>query len=248
MTYHTGLVSISFRKQSVEELICAAKELGITAIEWGSDVHVPAGDTERAAQVKALCENAGIVMPEYGSYYHLGLDPENFDGVLACARALGTTRIRVWGGKKPSDTLQTADYEALVTDARRICDMAPDMRICLECHKNSVTDEYHTALRFLKDVDRPNLKMFWQPHQYRDLSYNLDALKALLPYVESVHVFSWDRERMFPLDGMEGDWLQYLKLLKEAGVESYMLEFMHDHKFESLPQTAKTLKTWLEQE
>lgn len=248
MAYHTGLVSISFRKHSAEELIAAAKENGITAIEWGSDVHVPAGDTERAAQVKALCEDAGIAMPEYGSYYYLGLEPESFDGVLACARALGTTRIRVWGGKKPSDTLQTADYAALVDDARRICDMAPDMLICLECHKNSVTDEYHNTLRFLKDVDRKNLKMFWQPHQYRDLSYNLDALKALLPYVESVHVFSWNRERMFPLDGMEGDWLQYLKLLKDAGVENYMLEFMHDHKLESLPQTAKTLKTWLEQE
>ena len=123
--------------------------------------------------------------------------------------------------------------------------MAPDMLICLECHKNSVTDEYHTALRFLKDVDRPNLKMFWQPHQYRDLSYNLDALKALLPYVESVHVFSWDREKKFPLDGMESDWLQYLKLLKDAGVENYMLEFMHDGSIESLPETAKTLKNWL---
>ena len=245
MTYHTGLVSISFRKHTVEELIAAAKETGITAIEWGSDIHVPAGDTQRAAEVKKLCEDAGIAMPEYGSYYYLGLDPENFEGVLACARALGTNRIRVWGGKKPSDTLQTADYEALVADTQRVCDMAPDMLICLECHKNSVTDEYHNTLRFLKDVDRPNLKMFWQPNQYRDLSYNLDALKALLPYVESVHVFSWDREKKFPLDGMESDWLQYLKLLKDAGVENYMLEFMHDGSIESLPETAKTLKNWL---
>jgi len=247
MIYHTGLVSISFRKHSAEELISAAKETGITAVEWGSDVHVPAGDTQRAVQVKALCEDAGIGIPEYGSYYYLGLDPETFDGVLACARALGTARIRVWGGKKPSDTLRTADYADLVADARRICDMAPDMLICLECHKNSVTDEYHTALRFLRDVDRKNLKMFWQPNQYRDLSYNLDALKALLPYVESVHVFSWDREKMFPLADMEGDWLQYLQLLKNAGVENYMLEFMHDHKLDSLPQTAKTLRAWLEQ-
>jgi len=133
----------------------------------------------------------------------------------------------------------------LVADARRICDMAPDMTVCLECHKNSVTDEYHTALRFLKDVARTNLKMFWQPHQYRDLRYNLDALKALAPYVESVHVFSWDREKKFPLAGMEGDWLQYLDVLKNAGVENYMLEFMHDGSIESLYETAKTLGNWL---
>ena len=80
MTDHTGLVSISFRKHTAEELIAAAKETGITAIEWGSDIHVPAGDTQRAAEVKKLCEDSGIAMPEYGSYYYLGLEPESFEG------------------------------------------------------------------------------------------------------------------------------------------------------------------------
>ena len=243
--FHTGLVSISFRGNTAEELIQAAKETGITAIEWGSDVHVPAGDVQRAAQVKALCEKARIAIPEYGSYYYLAEAPETFQGVLACAKALGTNKIRIWGGKKSSDTLRSADYAALVEDARRICDLAPDMTLCLECHKNSVTDEYHTTLRFLQDVDRKNLKMFWQPNQFRDFGYNLDALKALLPYVESVHVFSWDREQKFPLAAMEGDWKQYLTLLKAAGVENYMLEFMHNNSLDSLGETTKTLKSWL---
>ena len=44
---------------------------------------------------------------------------------------------------------------------------------------------------------------------------------------------------------MEGDWLQYLKLLKEAGVENYMLEFMHDDKIESLCETADALRAIL---
>ena len=243
--FHTGLVSISFRGNTPEELIQAAKETGITAIEWGSDVHVPAGDVACAKKVKAWCDEAGIALPEYGSYYFLGEEPESFAGVLACARALGTSRIRIWGGKKSSDTLRTAEYAALVEDAQRICDMAPDMMVCLECHKNSVTDEYHTTLRFLQDVGRKNLKMFWQPNQFRDLSYNLDALRALLPYVESVHVFSWDREQKFPLADMQEDWLQYLEILKNAGVENYMLEFMHDNALESLAETAKTLTNWL---
>lgn len=247
MTYHTGLVSISFRKQSVEELIEAALAAGITAIEWGSDVHVPAGDVEKAKKTAVLCQQAGIALPQYGSYYYLTQDPESFAGVLACARALGAPLIRVWGGKKSSDQLTTADYAALVEDARRICDMAEDKIICLECHKNSVTDEYHTALQFLKDVERDNLKMFWQPHQFRDLSYNLDALKALLPYVHSVHVFSWDREKMYPLAWGQDAWRQYLAILKKAGIENYMLEFMHDHRLESLPETANTLKIWLEE-
>lgn len=243
--FHTGLVSISFRGNTAEELIRAAKETGITAIEWGSDVHVPAGDVIRASQVKALCEAAEIAIPEYGSYYYLGEAQEAFADIIACARALGTSRIRIWGGRKSSDTLRTADYIDLVEDARRVCDLAPDMTLCLECHKSSVTDEYHTALKFLRDVDRKNLKMFWQPNQFRDVSYNLDALKALLPYVESVHVFSWNREQRFPLAHMQEEWLQYLEILKNAGVENYMLEFMHDNALESLSETVRTLKNWL---
>ncbi len=246
MTYRTGLVSISFRKYSVEELIEASLAAGITAIEWGSDVHVPAGDVETAKKTAELCEKANITLPQYGSYYYLTYDPESFAGVLECARALGTPLIRVWGGKTPSDQLTVEKYDELVADARRICDMAKDRIICLECHKNSVTDEYHTALQFLKDVDRENLKMFWQPHQFRNLSYNLDALQALLPYIHSVHVFSWDREKMYPLAWGQDAWLQYLDILKKAGIENYMLEFMHDHRLESLNETANTLTKWLE--
>lgn len=245
MTFHTGLVSISFRKIPVEDLIGQAKAAGITAMEWGGDVHVPHGDVQTAEKTAALCAEAGITLPEYGSYYYLCHEPETFEGVLASARALGTALIRIWGGKKSSDQLTTADYAALVEDARRICDMASDKILCLECHKNSVTDEYHTALQFLQDVGRENLKMFWQPHQFRNLSYNLDALKALLPYIHAVHVFSWDRERMLPLKDMEDHWKQYLEILKPAGVCNYMLEFMHDHRIESLPETAKTLSDWL---
>ena len=70
--FHTGLVSISFRDRSPEILIAAAKAAGITAIEWGSDVHVPAGDVDCAQKVKALCQEAKIAIPEYGSYYYLG--------------------------------------------------------------------------------------------------------------------------------------------------------------------------------
>lgn len=247
MICHTGLVSISFRKKSVGEIIEASLSAGITAIEWGGDVHVPHGDTETAARTAKLCAGAGIALPEYGSYYYLNESPETFADVAASARALGTPLIRIWGGKKSSDALKTEDYAALVADARRVCDMAPERILCLECHKNSVTDEYHTALRFLEDVDRENLKMFWQPNQFRDLSYNLDALRALLPHIRGVHVFSWDREQMYPLERGGDAWRQYLPLLKQAGVRNYMLEFMHDHRIESLPETANTLKTWLEE-
>ncbi len=237
-----GLVSISFRNESPETLIAAMQAAGIQVVEWGGDIHCPHGDTEKAAQLKAACEQAGITLPNYGSYYKLAeSDPALFQAVLDSAEALGTPNIRVWGGNTPSDRLTAENYEALVEDARRICELAPHKKICLECHQNTVTDEYHTALQFIRDVDRPNLRMFWQPNQHRPLSYNLDGLKALLPYVEAAHVFHWKRKERLPLWEGEGEWKQYLELL---GDRPLMLEFIHDNRLESLTETAETLLNW----
>ena len=241
-----GLVSISFRNRTAEEIIQAVKEAGLNAIEWGGDVHVPHGNISRAREIKALCKNAGISIPEYGSYYFIGeSEPALWESVLASARALDAPMIRVWGGKKSSDVLTCAEYDALVFDAQRICDASPDHTLCLECHGSSITDEYHTALQFLHDVSRKNLKMFWQPNQFRCFAYNIDALEALLPYIGSVHVFSWQREKHFPLAQGRNDWAEYLKRLTTRDDVHYMLEFMHDGRIESLNETAHELKEWL---
>lgn len=144
----------------------------------------------------------------------------------------------------PSDTLSREDYERCVKDAQRICDEAKDMTVALECHPGGLTDEYHTALAFIKDVDRANLKMMWQPNQHRPLDYNLDAIRALLPYIVGVHVFFWKRKERLPLSEGEKEWKQYISLLRGKDIP-YMLEFMHDNDINTLNETAKTLLNWL---
>ena len=47
----TGLTSVSFRKLSAEEVIEIAAKAGVDGIEWGSDVHVPATNTEYAKEI-----------------------------------------------------------------------------------------------------------------------------------------------------------------------------------------------------
>ena len=188
----------------------------------------------------------GIKIAEYGSYYKIAQsEPELFSEVLASARALDTKIIRVWPGMNtPSDTISEADYQKFINDARRICDEAPDMTIALECHPHSLTDEYHHALDFIKDVARNNFKTFWQPNQYRSVEYNLEAINALMPYIVSVHVFSWKRKSRYPLAEGESDWKKYIELLADKDI-SYMLEFMHDDRIETLSETAKVLNDWL---
>lgn len=246
MANKSGLVSISFRKHTAKEILLAASEAKLSLIEWGGDVHSPHGDKEAAERIAKLSAEYGIGIAEYGSYYIIGQsEPELFDKVLLSARTLGTKTIRVWPGSGvASDTISTADYENYVADARRICLAAPDMTLALECHPKSLTDEYHTALQFLRDVGCENLRMFWQPNQHRPLDYNLDSIKALLPYIVSVHVFSWVRKSKLPLAAGEENWKKYIELLSVKDI-NYMLEFMHDDNIETLKESAKTLNEWL---
>ena len=243
----TGVVSISFRKYSKEEIAEYTKRAGLDSVEWGGDVHVPHGDITEAEKAVKITHGCGLEVAEYGSYYVIGQSEENlFDKVLASALALGTRIIRVWPGmNKPSDTFTTEEYEKYVLDAKRICALAKEknLTVALECHPSSLTDEYHTSLKFLSDVGAENLKMMWQPNQHRPLSYNLDSIKALLPYIVAVHVFSWERKNRLPLAAKESDWKKYMELLREKDL-NYMLELMHDDKIETLEETAKTLKSW----
>ncbi len=243
----TGLVSISFRSLSTKEILEAAAAARLDTVEWGGDVHVPAGKVSHAVETRKMTEAYGIGGYSYGSYYKIGASPaEEFSGVLASAAALGTDIIRTWAYNKGSEEVHDWEYENAVADARRICDMAVGKTICLECHNFTLTDDYRATLRFLHDVDRENLAMYWQPNQYRTFAYNLEACKALAPFCRSVHVFSWEGDDRFPLTYHEARWKRYIEILKKDAPEApFMLEFMHDDRVESLKEAAHELREWL---
>ena len=54
-----GLVSITFRNLSVQEISGLAAKSGLVGIEWGGDVHVPHGDVGAARKVRKLTVDAG---------------------------------------------------------------------------------------------------------------------------------------------------------------------------------------------
>lgn len=61
--YQIGLVSVSFRGLSPEEIIRIAKDAGLNRIEWGSDVHAPFDDAERLSTIAACQRSAGAAVP-----------------------------------------------------------------------------------------------------------------------------------------------------------------------------------------
>ena len=58
--YEFGLVSISFRKLSPEEIIKGCAEAGLDCIEWGSDIHAPCTDLDRVREIARMQQEAGL--------------------------------------------------------------------------------------------------------------------------------------------------------------------------------------------
>lgn len=249
MKFISGLVSVSFRSLGYEEIIEVTKSSGLFAIEWGGDIHSPAGDIEKAGIIRKDTAASGITVAEYGSYYRLGSsNNEQRRAIVTSARELGCDTVRVWASVKNRPSHTEEEYSAVIDDTRELCKNNPDLVFALECHNNTLTEDYRDAIAFLEDVSCPNLKMFWQPNQYRDHEYNLAALSALLPFIVSVHVFAWEGDRKLPLASHAHLWRDYLDILKGSDAEKIylMLEFMYDNSVSSLKSEADTLNSWIE--
>lgn len=242
----TGLCSISFRSLSPEEIVEAAANAGLDAIEWGGDAHVPPGRPETARRVGNMTRDAGLAVSSYGSYYYIGCGQEDTaSAVLEAACLVGAPAVRLWCGQKPSADVTPQEYAGIVEESLRLAAQAQErgLTLALECHPNTLTDRYLMALRLIQDVNRPNFRMYWQPNQFFDLLYNLQSVAALRPYVQNLHVFHWDENGRHSLDEGLEVWRQYLLPFRESGDQRFLLlEFMPDDSPDSLPREARALR------
>ena len=251
MSFHPGLVSISFRRYSVDEIIAACRRAGLRWIEWGSDVHVPAGNLAIADEVAAKMRAEGLTPAAYGSYFRLGQHtPAEFVPYIESAKHLGAGVIRVWGGTKGSAKTTEEERAKLVADARAIAGMAEaaGLVVTLECHGDTLTDHYESGIAFYEAVDHPALRAYWQPNQHMDEAYNLTAAKLYAPRAECLHVFHWSATARHPLSEGREIWGTYLNIFRpeaKAREIGLLLEFMHDDRLETLAETARELRGWV---
>ncbi len=146
-----GLASVTFRHLSPERIVSLVSEGGLSAIEWGGDVHVPHGDLETARDVGRRTRNAGLEVASYGSYYNAGQNEEaelTFTSVLETALALEAPLIRVWAGSRSPKDADAHYREMVAEDTRRISEQASeaDIRIAYEYHSNSLTETPESAI------------------------------------------------------------------------------------------------------
>ena len=239
----TGLISVTFRPLGRNKITELAREAELDSIIWGGDVHVPHGDLAAAKEAKELCLGVGIDTDVYGSYYKLADD--GYETVFDTASALGSSVVRIWAGPKGSaDTSE--DERAVITERlARAADAAKarGLTLAFEYHGGTLTDNVESALRLLHEADRENVRLHWQPNQYRDFEFNVRALELAVPYVDAVHVFAWRGNDKFPLSTQEREWRTYFDILaKHGSCKLAALEFVPVECRDDLMRDAETLK------
>ncbi len=241
--FQTGLVSVSFRKLSPEEIVRAAVAAGLNYIEWGSDVHAPYTDAARLQEIKQLQMCYGVNCCSYGTYFRLGVTPiEELPGYIQAAKVLGTNILRLWAGKKSPWDFTEEEKRELFAQSREAAKLAEsaDVILCLECHGSTYTETKECALELMEAVNSPAFRMYWQPNQERTIEENIQYARLLKDYTYHIHTFQWKGTAMFPLaDGID-EWRTYLQ--EFSGDHYLLLEFMPDGKVETLPREADTLR------
>ena len=249
-----GLLSITFRKRAVQQVIDLAVEAGLSAIEWGGDIHVPHGDVGTARAVRRMCAERGVAVSAYGSYYRAGGAPGSptLEAVLDSAAALGTSVVRIWAGTKGSAQATPADRKAVVDDLGRCCDRAAarGITIATEFHGGTLTDAVDSTTSLLEAV--PHAATFWQPPVGMDPATALAGVRRVRPRLSNVHVFHWwpDGGHRLPLADGGDRWPAYLAEARAQSAADGMvryasLEFVANDDVDAFRRDAATLRAWL---
>lgn len=245
-----GIVSVTFRNLSCKSIVKLAHDAGLKAIEWGSDVHVPAGNAELAELVRDNSAKAGIKPVSYGSYYGKGeAGYDTFVKLVNTAKLIGTDNIRIWAGGKDSEDVGKAERVEYVAEVQRLADTAKEngIDISFECHRSTLTNTPDSALRLIEEIGRDNVYLYWQPLQSEDIELNKSIIKRFLPYLKNVHVYAWHEWERLALAEHEKAWREYIDVLRQSEKKyAMLLEFVKADSTEQLKEDAQTLIGWLE--
>ncbi len=243
----SGLVSVSFRQKTPLEICTLCQKANLSCIEWGGDVHCP--PEADAAAIRALTLDHGLEVASYGSYYRAGQSLDAFKANLETAVKLGSPVMRIWGGQAASADM-TAEQRRETVDCIRSCaELAGQagVTLTLEYHGGTLTDDRQSVQRLLEETrDCEALRFYWQPRWDWTMEERIDSLKAVLPRLSHVHVFTWlpDYARL-PLADGEALWKQALDIVPSN--THALMEFVQDDSDEALLRDAAVLNAWLTQ-
>ena len=244
--FKLGLCSVTFRKKTAEDVVTLSKKAGISFIEWGGDVHVKTLDD--AQKVKTLCDRAGIKISSYGSYFNSAVyDEGKWRDTCEITKEMGAEAIRIWLGKKNSQVTSDKEYNLLLENTKKMCDIAAEygLLVCPECHDNTFNNNTDAILRFIGDLQSDNFRTYFQSRYFR-MEYDLDRIDRTYDYIKDVHVSYRDLKREQLFRKKDKSYLDtLLKKLKEKSFDGIvMIEFVSGSNEKSFLSDTEKLKAY----
>lgn len=245
-SFKIGLCSVTFRKKSVDEVVEIARKAGVRYIEWGGDIHVKT--IEAARKVKNLCDIANIKICSYGSYYNcIEYDENKWREICQIAKAMNAESIRVWLGKKDSEITTEDEYNTLVSNSKKMCDIASEysLIVCPECHDNTFNNNTDAILKFIGELKKANFKTYFQSRYFR-LEYDLDRIERTHNYIKDVHVSYRDLKKEQRYKKKDKKYIE--KLLKKLKTNEFdgiiMVEFVSQDSEANFLKDVQKLKNY----
>ncbi len=244
--FKLGLCSVTFRKKNIEEVVRIARNAGVGYIEWGGDVHVKT--LEDAGKAKALCDKAGMKISSYGSYINSAdFDESKWDEACKIAKELGAQSVRIWLGRKNSEETSEQEYNLLMKNTKRMCEIADrySLFVCPECHDHTFNNNTDAFLKIRKDINRDNFKTYFQSRYFR-MEYDLDRIDRTYPYIKDVHISYRDLKREQYFRKKNPDYLDtLLQKLKGKNFEGVvMIEFVRYNSENQLLKDVENLRSY----
>ena len=194
-----GVASVTFRNKTISEVVQIAEKADVRYIEWGADVHVRTIDDAKKAKV--LCDEKGIKISSYGSYYRAGAcDKDKWEEICRIAEIMSASSVRVWLSDKDSEKTRDEEYKTLLEDLKSMCSVAEkyNLLVCPECHDNTFNNNTDAIIRLKNDLNKENFRTYFQSRYFR-FDYDMDRIDRTFDFTENVHVSYRDliREQRF---------------------------------------------------
>lgn len=227
-----GLSSSAFLTLGARDVIAAAAESGVDAIEWAGGIHIPQGDTEAASGAMMGTLRAGLTTASYAPLYRaepggeLGL---RFESVLETALRLQAPIVRIFFGGDSAACREREGRALLAAEARRLGDRAArqGVTVCLSLGRNTCMDRYRSAIELVAEIDHPFVRLAWEALPGGAAGECSSALEEAGSSVAMLLVRRIARDgSVGSLREEEADWRRRLAAFKKAEFDPKMGRFV----------------------
>jgi 3-dehydroshikimate dehydratase len=222
-------------EKPLTEILPILAECDFDGVEiWGE--HLLSLDQQDLDVVQRQLEEYKLEVAMVSPYFDFTTSDESADTcmnhagqVLEHARKLKSRAIRVFTGKTGSANATTAQWERAVRCLQQLADQSNDDRVLWACetHPNNLMDDVESSLRLMREVNRENVRLIFQPSTFGE-DY-LRALDLLGPFICHVHATNHKDDQRTALDGGDMDYRGIVAGLRRFSFEGFIsVEWMGD--------------------